>query len=131
MPKIVGRVERGQRLGRRLGFPTANVAVEEDFPLEDGVYEARVVVYGEEKPWVAVANLGRNPSVGGCQRRLEAHLIDYAGAELYGREIEVELLERLRGEKHFSSLEALKQQVERDIERVKQRRTRRTDNEKH
>ena len=96
---IEGVVEHGRRLGRELGFPTANLAVPEDVAAADGVY------------------LGRNPSVGGVERRLETHIFDFRG-ELYGRWLRVELLEKIRDERRFASVEELRGQIARDKEYI-------------
>ena len=93
MEKVIieGVVEHGRRLGRELGFPTANVAVPDSVAAEDGVYRSRAEVDGAV--YDAMSNLGRNPSVGGTARRLETHIFGFSGA-LYGRMLRVELLER-------------------------------------
>ena len=96
---IEGVVEHGRRLGRELGFPTANLAVPEDVAAADGVYHSRAEVGG--KVYDAMSNLGRNPSVGGVERRLETHIFDFRG-ELYGRWLRVELLEKIRDERRFA-----------------------------
>ena len=74
MEKVIieGVVEHGRRLGRELGFPTANVAVPDSVAAEDGVYRSRAEVDGAV--YDAMSNLGRNPSVGGTARRLETHI---------------------------------------------------------
>lgn len=110
---IRGVVEHGRRLGRTLGFPTANVAVGDEVALNDGVYRSEVQIAGSERCYVAMSNLGRNPSVGGGERRLETHLLDFTG-DLYGRAIEVHLLDKIRDERQFSSLEELRSQLEKD-----------------
>ena len=110
---IEGIVTHGQQLGRELGFPTANLVVESEANAEDGVYLSRVTV--GEAHYYALSNLGTNPTVGGMTRQLESHLIDYPGEELYGERIRVELLVRLRGEVRFSSIEALRHQIEQDM----------------
>ena len=104
---IEGVVEHGRRLGRELGFPTANLAVPEDVAAADGVYRSRAEVGG--KVYDAMSNLGRNPSVGGVERRLETHIFDFRG-ELYGR--------RLRVERRFASVEELRGQIARDKEYI-------------
>ena len=109
---IEGVVEHGRRLGRELGFPTANLAVPEDVAAADGVYHSRAEVGG--KVYDAMSNLGRNPSVGGVERRLETHIFDFRG-ELYGRRLRVELLEKIRDERRFASVEELRGQIARDI----------------
>lgn len=110
---IRGVVEHGRRLGRTLGFPTANVAVGDEVALNDGVYRSEVQIAGEERCYAAMSNLGRNPSVGGGERRLETHLFDFTG-DLYGRAIEVHLLDKIRDERQFRSLEELRSQLEKD-----------------
>ena len=90
---VEGVVGHGRRLGRELGFPTANLAVGEDLLLEDGVYRSRAAVAGR---WYnAMSNLGRNPSVGETERRLETHLFGFSG-ELYGRGLSFERCNRAR-----------------------------------
>lgn len=121
MKVIEGVVVEGRRIGRELGFPTANIEVGEQFDLPNGVYRARVELPERGKSYEAVANLGHNPSVGGCERRLESHLLDYDGASLYGKSLRVTLCERLRDEQHFESLEELRRQIADDIRRVRQR----------
>ena len=110
---IEGVVTPGRQLGRELGFPTANIALEGGVELPDGVYLSRV-----EWPagrYDAISNLGSNPTVGGNLRRLECHLLDYAGEPLYGQRLRVRLLQRLRAEQHFESLARLRQQIEEDV----------------
>lgn len=115
---IEGVVGHGRRLGRELGFPTANLAVEEELALEDGVYRSRAAVAGR---WYdAMSNLGSNPSVGGTERRLETHLFGFSG-ELYGRPLRVELLERIRGERRFASVGELRAQIVRDRDEILKR----------
>ena len=89
-PLVKGKVAGGNRLGRTLGFPTANIPLKEDDPVCNGVYAARVRIDGTEHE--AVVNVGHRPTVGnGPDRVLEAHLLDFEG-DLYGQTIEVELL---------------------------------------
>ena len=112
---IEGVVEHGRRLGRELGFPTANVAVPDSVAAEDGVYRSRAEVDGAV--YDAMSNLGRNPSVGGTARRLETHIFGFSGA-LYGRMLRVELLEKIRDERRFDTLEELRAQIEKDREYI-------------
>lgn len=112
---IEGIVQHGRRLGRELGFPTANIAVPEAVDVADGVYYTRVEAEGAE--YDAVSNLGRNPSVGGTERRLETHLFGFGGS-LYGLRIRVRLLHRIRGERTFATVEELRAQIARDRDRV-------------
>lgn len=108
---IEGVVEHGRRLGRELGFPTANLAVPADFSLADGVYRSRAEIDGR---WYdGMSNLGCNPSVGGAERRLETHIFDFS-EELYGRLLRVELFEKIRDERRFATVEELQAQIAED-----------------
>ena len=114
---VEGIVTEGRQLGRRLGFPTANIepGPGQELP-EAGVYAAAVEIDGRR--YAAVSNWGTNPSVGGCSPRLETHLLDFRG-ELYGRRIRVELLRKIRDERRFGSLEELRSQIEADCRSVR------------
>jgi riboflavin kinase / FMN adenylyltransferase len=103
--RMLGRVVRGRELGRTLGFPTANLRLLRRRPPLQGVLAVRV--FGiEERARIAVASLGTRPTVDGTEMLLEVHVFDFAG-DLYGREIEVEFVAKLRDEVKFASLEAL------------------------
>ncbi len=113
--EIEGRVEHGDERGRTIGFPTANVALDEYIVPALGVYAVRAGVdHGTETVWHdGAANLGRRPTVDGKSLTLEVHLFDFGG-DLYGQHLRVELVERLRAEKKFDGLDALKAQIARD-----------------
>ncbi|MBN9287752.1 MAG: bifunctional riboflavin kinase/FAD synthetase [Gammaproteobacteria bacterium] len=113
---IIGRVIKGDQRGRTLGFPTANLAVKAD-NLIKGVFASWVQV-GEEV-YQGVTNVGTRPTVDGKKRLIEVHLLDYAG-DLYGKRIAVEFLHKLRDEKRFENIEALKQQIAQDILQAKE-----------
>jgi riboflavin kinase/FMN adenylyltransferase len=107
-----GRVQPGKRLGARLGFPTANVPLERRRAPVAGIFAVRV--HGvDDAARAGVASLGTRPTIGGTEALLEAHVFDF-DADLYGREIEVEFVARLRDEERFATLEALTAQMERD-----------------
>ena len=114
------RVARGARLGRTLGFPTANLPVHRRRTPLAGIFAVRVHggaltgAGGAAGGWPAVASLGTRPMVGGVEPLLEVHLFDYRG-ELYGVELEVEFVARLRDEQRFESLEAMVAQMRRDV----------------
>lgn len=116
--RLSGLVQRGNGLGRQFGFPTVNIPLppERQWPAW-GVYATRVVWNGREYP--AVTNVGRRPTVEpGCVPTVESTLLDFSG-DLYGEPVEV-LFERfLRPERKFSSLEALQEQIAKDIEAVR------------
>src|SRR5690625_3607481 len=109
---ICGRVVRGQALGRDLGYPTANIAFKQPPPLQ-GIFVVQVRLNGETQSRPAVASLGTRPTVNGTRVLLEVHLFDYSG-DLYGQHLDVEFLQRLRGEERFETLEALRQQMDQD-----------------
>jgi riboflavin kinase/FMN adenylyltransferase len=106
---MIGRVVRGQQLGRDLGFPTANLRLGRKRSALQGIFAVRVKGIGEA-PLPGVASLGIRPTVGGTVPVLEAHLFDFAG-DLYGREIEVEFVAKLREEECFANLDALVAQM--------------------
>lgn len=112
---VEGVVIHGRRLGRELGFPTANLPVPDGFTAEDGVYQSVAVVEGVR--YNAMSNLGCNPSVGGIKRRLETHIFGFSG-DLYGQLLRVELGCRIRGERTFASLEELQTQIAADRDEI-------------
>lgn len=111
---VAGKVTEGDRIGRTLGAPTANVEITGLSLPPNGVYAARVNV--AKGCFNAAVNLGVRPTVSSPtpQRRLEAHLLDFDG-DLYGHEIEVIFSDKLRDEKRFASLDELKQQIAADV----------------
>jgi len=111
---VCGRVAHGQRLGRRIGFPTANFPVRRGTAPLAGVFAVHLDDDAGGR-LEGVANVGRRPTVGGAEERVEVHVLDFDG-DLYGRHFEVRFLERLREERRFENLEALKAQIARDVE---------------
>jgi riboflavin kinase/FMN adenylyltransferase len=111
---LAGQVVPGDGLGQRLGFPTANVEVAGLALPPKGVYAIHAQVNG--RSWRAVLNIGHRPTLANPapQLRVEAHLIDYHG-DLYGQELEVTFVEKLREEKKFGSLAELREQIAKDI----------------
>ena len=125
---LSGTVQSGRRLGRTLGFPTANLVPPPELVLpRDGVYAVRCSVFEEhrgrfsvfanteDRPLcsVGVCNVGTRPTVGGHRRTVETWLAGFDG-DLYGRELSLEFCRFLRPEQSFPDLEALREQVERD-----------------
>jgi riboflavin kinase/FMN adenylyltransferase len=107
-----GRVIGGKRLGRELGFPTANLALGRARAPVAGIFA--VQVHGVASGALpGVASLGTRPTVGGVEALLEAHLFDFSD-DLYGREIAVEFAAKLRDEQRFATLDALVEQMQRD-----------------
>jgi len=112
---IEGIVAHGRKLGRELGFPTANLPVDGRVTAEDGVYASVAEVGGVR--YRAMSNLGCNPTVGGRERRLESHLFGFEGS-LYGERLRVELWRKVRDERHFASVEELRAQLAKDKEYI-------------
>ncbi|MDC5704089.1 bifunctional riboflavin kinase/FAD synthetase [Vibrio europaeus] len=111
---ISGRVSHGRKLGRTIGFPTANIPLKRCVSPVSGVYTVQALGLGEE-PVGGVANIGNRPTVNGVRQQLEVHLFDFK-ANLYGKQLEIVLLDKIRDEHKFESFEALKQQIELDAE---------------
>jgi riboflavin kinase/FMN adenylyltransferase len=111
-PEIIGQVVQGQGLGRQIGVPTANLDTGVALLPADGVYAGRATV--AEGLFRAVINVGVRPTLG-AGRAIEVHLLDFEGS-LYGQRLVVQLERRLRDERRFPSLEALREQIARDID---------------
>lgn len=111
---LAGKVIRGDQLGRKIGFPTANLDTTGLLIPPNGVYAAHAMV--NDKQFRAVLNIGQRPTVQNPTpaTRVEVHLLDFAG-DLYEQEMEVTFAAKLRDEKKFESLDALKAQIARDI----------------
>ncbi|GGL04807.1 riboflavin biosynthesis protein RibF [Deinococcus radiotolerans] len=108
-----GVVVQGDRLGRTIGWPTANIRVPDGKALPLGVFA--VVAVGDHGRWHGMANVGFRPTVNGQDRRFEVHLFDFEG-DLYGQELQVKFFTHLRGEQKFSGLDELKAQIARDAQ---------------
>ncbi|MGH8041079.1 MAG: bifunctional riboflavin kinase/FAD synthetase [Rudaea sp.] len=109
---IGGHVVRGAQLGRKLGYPTANLRLGTRAAPVGGVFAVHVHGVGAQA-MPGVASLGVRPTVNGTEPLLEAHLFDFDG-DLYGRRIEVEFVQKLRDEEKFDSLDAMVRQIDRD-----------------
>jgi len=115
---IVGTVTAGDKLGKKLGFPTANLSAHsEQFP-PDGVYFAEAWLDGVLNH--GVVNLGIRPTVakGAAKRTLEVHLLDFQ-QDIYGQEIEVRFLQYMRAEKKFPDVDSLVRQIEADVQQAR------------
>lgn len=115
---ISGVIVRGKQLGSRLDFPTANIAWPKAKALPPkGVYAARAYVNGE---WhIAAVNVGTHPTAPGGEATIEANLLDYAGGSLYGCHMRLLFFDRIREERKFASLEALREEVMKNREQVR------------
>jgi riboflavin kinase/FMN adenylyltransferase len=112
-PVYMGEVVHGNALGRKLGYPTANLLITEEIQLpRPGVYFGKAEVGGNQ--YKGVANIGLRPTVNGNDLSFEVHLLGYQG-NLYGRELTFHLKKRIRDEKKFSDVNELERQIARDI----------------
>lgn len=112
---ISGKVVYGNQIGSKLGFPTANVQLTKDIYLKQGVYYG--VVQTEYGNYKSIINVGAKPTVEDGFMGIEAHLIDF-DKELYGKNITVSFIERIRDIKKFDNLEQLKEQIKSDKESI-------------
>jgi len=115
--RICGRVISGQQLGRRLGFPTANIRLYRRVSPVAGIFAVRVSGAGLERR-DAVASVGTRPTVGGTEWLLEVHVFDFEG-DLYRQRLDVDFVAKLRGELKFDNLESLADEMRRDAERAR------------
>ncbi len=111
---VAGAVQHGRGVGHTLGFPTANIDLSQTRKMlpKEGVYAVKLSTH------VGMANLGAAPTFGIDQPTLEVHLLDFHG-DLYGQTVNVEFLHRLRNIEHFSTPEALQQQLQKDLEQTR------------
>ena len=109
---IYGTVTKGKQLGRRIGFPTANIEFEPYMLIpRRGVYKSVAAIEGKNYP--AITNIGINPTIENAAVRAECHIL-YFEKDIYGKEIEIGLIEKIRDEIKFDSIEELKKQIEKD-----------------
>jgi riboflavin kinase/FMN adenylyltransferase len=108
-----GRVGHGDKRGRELGFPTANIFLHRQIAPVQGIYIVRLYLAGAAKGLPGVASLGTRPTVGGTRSLLEVHLFNF-NQEIYGQQVRVEFCQKLRAEEHYANLELLREQIERD-----------------
>lgn len=111
---ISGHVRHGDKIGRTLDFPTANIALQRQVVALSGIYTVKVWGLTSDQPLLGAANVGTRPAVNGTDNRLEVHILDFKG-DIYGRRIRVQFCKKLRDETNFPSLEALKQAIAADV----------------
>lgn len=112
---LYGRVIKGDKIGRTIGFPTANIFIEETYKLipSDGIYAVTVDMAGQ--PFKGMAYIGQRPTINGMTRNIEVNIFDF-NQEIYGQNITMTFLEFLRHDVKFAGLEALKLQLQKDKE---------------
>lgn len=117
---LVGKIVQGYQRGKSIGVPTANLDCDDQMVPLDGVYAGRCTVDGALYP--AAVSIGTMPTFGNNRRQIEAHLIGFDG-DLYGRTLHLELIDWLREQRKYPSVEQLQVQLRRDIEQVRDRAT--------
>jgi riboflavin kinase/FMN adenylyltransferase len=110
---LSGKIIEGKQLGRTIGFPTANIKIEENYKLipKNGVYIVKSII--QEKTVFGIMNIGLNPTVNGEDLSIEVHFLDFDIA-IYNTEITVSVIDRIRDEQKFSSIDLLKAQIQKD-----------------
>jgi riboflavin kinase/FMN adenylyltransferase len=110
---LTGNVVKGKQLGRIIGFPTANLKIEEDYKLipKNGVYIVKSLIDGQTI--FGMMNIGFNPTVNGKKQSIEIHYFDF-NSDLYNQKIRVSILQRIRSEQKFESVDLLKEQLKKD-----------------
>ena len=110
---LTGIIIKGKQLGRTIGFPTANLKIEENYKLipQNGVYIVKSII--NQETVFGMMNIGFNPTVDGQKQSIEIHYFDF-NADLYNQKISVSILHRIRSEQKFESVELLKEQLEKD-----------------
>jgi riboflavin kinase/FMN adenylyltransferase len=115
---LSGQVVSGDRRGRNLGFPTANLDLKPEQALPgDGVYAT--ITHTDDDSLPSVTNIGVRPTFGGSKRLVETHILDFEG-DLLGQKLTIELVDKLRDEERFDTVEELKAQMIRDVEQARQ-----------
>jgi riboflavin kinase / FMN adenylyltransferase len=112
-----GPVMHGRERGRTIGFPTANIQSRTECLPPDGVYATRVIL--EEGSYPSITNIGMRPTFNEPERTFEAHIFNF-DRDIYGRDVKLELVERIRPERKFESAQALAAQIASDLQRAKE-----------
>jgi len=111
---IVGKVQKGRQLGKKIGFPTANIDIKDYILACPGVYAVKVKKYGKNNYMKGIANLGYRPTFNGKKILLEVHLFNFSG-NLYNKYLTVEFKKFIRKEKKFKNLDQLRKQIKTDL----------------
>ena len=112
---LTGKVVKGDGLGKQINYPTANISIEEDYKIipKDGVYYIKTTI--DNNLYNGMMNIGHRPTIGTKEKSIEVHLFSF-DKDIYDKVISVDVVEKIREEKKFSSIEALKTQLAKDEE---------------
>jgi riboflavin kinase / FMN adenylyltransferase len=111
---VIGKVEKGRQVGKKIGFPTCNIDIKDYVLVKPGVYAVRVYKKNSKLPIKGIANLGYRPTFNQKKLLLEVHLFNFSG-NLYNKYLSVEFLRFIRKEKKFKNIEQLKKQIKSDL----------------
>lgn len=114
---IEGRVVEGEKRGRQIGYPTANLDTDWEILPKEGVYATRAVIGGEKRD--SITNIGYRPTFGDSKLLIETHIFDFQQI-IYGKRISIEFVERIRDEKRFDGIDSLVAQIRNDVLKVKE-----------
>ena len=116
---IRGEVSRGQQLGRTINFPTANINLGDYSMAVNGVFAVACQLNDHHKVHYGVANIGKRPTVDGQHNRLEVHLLNF-NQDIYGQNLQVTLLTKVRDEQKFDSVDDLQRQIQLDVQSTRE-----------
>lgn len=114
---LSGPVVHGRERGRKMGFPTANIQIRTECIPPDGVYATRLVL--DDGPHASITNIGMRPTFAEPERTIESHVFDF-DRDIYGQEVRLEMVERIRPERKFESADALAAQITSDLKRARE-----------
>jgi len=115
--KIQGKIIAGKGTGKKIGFPTINLEIENQIAKDNfGVYAVKI--FFDDNEYLGMANLGFSPTFESETPLLEVHIFDF-DQDIYGREIEVELIKKIRDTRKFDNVEELKEQLEKDRKKIR------------
>ncbi len=116
---IKGTVVKGRQMGRQIGFPTANILPKENLTLKHGVFISCIKISGQGKIYKAATSVGPAYVFGETKETVESYILDFS-EDIYGEEVELELVQKIRDMQNFDSVDELIEQIKEDVERVKE-----------
>ena len=114
---VLGKVMKGKQIGRTIGYPTANINISKRDILLRGVFCVKSIIEDGTKEYNGLANIGFKPTVDGTELTLEVHLLDF-DMDIYGSDIQIDFMHRIRGEKKFKDLDELSNQINEDAKKA-------------
>ena len=114
---VLGKVMKGKQIGRTIGYPTANINISKRDILLRGVFCVKAIIEDGTKEYNGLANIGFKPTVDGTELTLEVHLLDF-DMDIYGSDIQIDFMHRIRGEKKFKDLDELSNQINEDAKKA-------------